>query len=74
MPFFTSGELSKLEKACRGNTFAQRRDAAILAVFRATGIRLAELAVTPYHPGDPGRSDAIGGAGCTAGCQVPRWM
>ena len=44
VPFFTSVELSKLEKACRGNTFAQRRDAAILAVFRATGIRLAELA------------------------------
>lgn len=34
----------KLEKACRGNTFAQRRDAAILSVFRATGIWLAELA------------------------------
>ncbi len=25
VPFFTSGELSKLERACRGNTFAQRR-------------------------------------------------
>ena len=40
-----------------GNTFAQRRDAAILAVFRATGIRLAELAGIRYDPGDPGRSD-----------------
>ena len=57
VPFFTSVELSKLEKACRGSTFAQRRDAAILAVFRATGIRLAELAGIRYHPGDPGRSD-----------------
>jgi site-specific recombinase XerD len=36
VPFFTSVELSKLEHACRGSTFAQRRDAAILAVFRAT--------------------------------------
>jgi site-specific recombinase XerD len=44
VPFFTSVELSKLERTCRGNTFAQRRDAAILAVFRASGIRLSELA------------------------------
>jgi site-specific recombinase XerD len=44
VPFFTSIELSKLEKACHGSTFAQRRDAAILAVFRASGIRLSELA------------------------------
>jgi site-specific recombinase XerD len=44
VPFFTSVELSELEKACRGNTFAQRRDAAIIAVFRASGIRLSELA------------------------------
>jgi site-specific recombinase XerC len=44
VPFFTSVELSELDKACAGNTFAQRRDAAILSVFRATGIRLAELA------------------------------
>lgn len=51
VPFFTSVELSALEKACRGNTFAQRRDAAILSVFRATGIRLAELAGIRYAPG-----------------------
>jgi site-specific recombinase XerD len=44
VPFFTSVELSGLEKACRGNTFAQRRDAAVIAVFRASGIRLSELA------------------------------
>jgi integrase/recombinase XerD len=54
VPVFTSGELSKLERACRGNTFAQRRDAAILAVFRATGIRLAAIR---YRPDDPRRSD-----------------
>ena len=57
VPFFTSVELSALEKACRGSTFAQRRDAAILSVFRATGIRLAELAGIRYDPDDPGRSD-----------------
>jgi len=57
VPFFTSVELSKLEKACRGSTFAQRRDAAIMSVFRATGIRLAELAAIRYDPDDPRRSD-----------------
>jgi hypothetical protein len=35
--FFTSVELLAAEKACRGSGFAQRRDAAIVAVFRATG-------------------------------------
>ena len=57
VPFFASVELSKLEKACRGSTFAQRRDAAILAVLTATGIRLAEMAGICYHPDDPGQSD-----------------
>jgi site-specific recombinase XerD len=57
VPYFTSVELSELEKACRGNTFAQRRDAAILSVFRATGIRLAELAGIRYDPDNPDRSD-----------------
>jgi site-specific recombinase XerD len=57
VPVFTSGELSALEKACAGRAFAQRRDAAIIAVFRATGIRLAELAAIRYHPEDTQRSD-----------------
>ncbi len=57
VPVFTSVELSALEKACRGSTFAARRDAAIIAVFAATGIRLSELAGIRYDPGDPARSD-----------------
>ncbi|HEX9541565.1 MAG TPA: site-specific integrase [Streptosporangiaceae bacterium] len=56
-PFFTSEELSKLERACEGRTFAQRRDDAIISVFRATGIRVSELAGIRYDPDDPGRSD-----------------
>ena len=40
VPVFTSGELTKLERTCQGRTFAQRRDHAIICVFRATGIRL----------------------------------
>ena len=57
MPFFTSVELSQLGRACRGNSFEDRRDAAIIAVFLATGIRLAELTGIRYHPDDPYRSD-----------------
>ena len=53
VPVFTSGELSDLENACRGSTFAARHDAAIIAVFTATGIRLSELAGIRHKPGDP---------------------
>ena len=44
VPVLTSGELSELQKACQGRSFAARRDAAIIAVLAATGIRLSELA------------------------------
>ena len=57
VPVFTSEELSALRRACQGRRFADRRDAAILAVFEATGIRLSELAGIRYDPGDPERSD-----------------
>ena len=54
---FTSVELSQLAKACMGNTFADRRDAAVIAVFRATGVRLSELAGICYVPDDLSRTD-----------------
>ena len=57
VPVFTSVELSALEKACRGSTFAARRDTAIIAVFTATGIRLSELVGIRYDPHDPACSD-----------------
>jgi integrase/recombinase XerD len=44
VPVFTSEELARLEQACAGRSFTQRRDTAIIAVFTATGIRLSELA------------------------------
>jgi site-specific recombinase XerD len=37
VPVFTGEELTRLEHACAGRSFAQRRDTAIVAVFRATG-------------------------------------
>jgi site-specific recombinase XerD len=57
VPVFTSEELSALHKACPGRGFADRRDAAILAVFEATRIRVSEMAGIRYDPGDPESSD-----------------
>jgi site-specific recombinase XerD len=57
VPVFTTVELSRLERACQGRSFAQRRDAAIIAVFEATGMRLSELAGIRYDPVDTERSD-----------------
>jgi site-specific recombinase XerD len=44
VPVFAPGELARLERACAGRSFAQRRDTVIIAVFTATGIWLSELA------------------------------
>ncbi len=41
----------------RRPSFQQRRDAAMIAIFAATGIRLSELAGLRCDPGDPQRSD-----------------
>jgi site-specific recombinase XerD len=57
VPVFNGDELARLERACAGRSFRQRRDAAMIAVLRATGIRLSELAGIRYDPGDPRRSD-----------------
>jgi len=57
VPVFTGAELARLERACAGRSFAQRRDAAVIAVFTATGIRLSELAGIRYAPANPRRSD-----------------
>jgi integrase/recombinase XerD len=57
VPVFADGELTRLERACAGRGFAERRDAAIIAVLQASGIRLSELAGVRYDPGDPRRSD-----------------
>ena len=53
VPVFTGAELARLERACAGRGFAERRDAAIIAVLKASGIRLSELSGLRYHPSDP---------------------
>jgi integrase/recombinase XerD len=57
VPVFDADDLARLERACVGRSFRQRRDAAMIAVLRATGIRLSELAGIRYEPGEPRRSD-----------------
>ena len=44
VPVFTDAELAALLATCKGGGFEDRRDHAILSLFRDTGMRLAELA------------------------------
>jgi site-specific recombinase XerD len=46
-----------LEHACAGRGFDERRDAATIAVLKASGIRLSELAGIRHDPRDPRRED-----------------
>ena len=62
VPVFTSEELRRLDQACAGRSFAQRRDTAIIAVFTATGIRLSELAC-PLRPVTCGAATSTCGSG-----------
>jgi len=57
VPVFSSEELSALRQSSQGRSFEARRDAAIIEVLLAAGIRLSELAGIRYDPGDPARSD-----------------
>jgi site-specific recombinase XerD len=44
VPILSATQIKQLLKACTGNEFVNRRDAAIIRLFLATGIRLAEMA------------------------------
>jgi integrase len=63
VPVFTGEELTRLDHACAGRSFAQRRDIAIIAVLKATGIRLAELAGLRYDPVTRGAATSTWGSG-----------
>ncbi len=43
VPVITDGELSALLAACKGSGFENRRDYAVISLFRDTGARLSEL-------------------------------
>ena len=57
VPVFNGDDLARLERACAGRSFQQRRDAAVIAMFRATGMRLSELAGIRYDSADLSRCD-----------------
>jgi integrase/recombinase XerD len=57
VPVFAGEELPRLERVCAGRAFQQRRDAAVIAVFRSTGIRLSELAGIRYDATGTQRGD-----------------
>jgi site-specific recombinase XerD len=57
VPVFSSEELSALRRACQGRSFEARRDAAIIEVLLATGIRRSELAGIRDDTGDAARGD-----------------
>ena len=44
VPVITDGELSALLATCKGSGFQNRRDYAVISLFKDTGIRLSELA------------------------------
>jgi integrase/recombinase XerD len=44
VPVFTDGELAALLGTCKGGGFQNRRDYAVISVFKDTGARLSELA------------------------------
>src|SRR3984885_12884401 len=57
VPVFTSEELSALRRACQGRSFGARRDAAVIEVLLATGVRRSEVAAIRCGPGDAARGD-----------------
>ncbi|TQN30568.1 site-specific recombinase XerD [Haloactinospora alba] len=52
-PAFSDEEVQSLIKACRGTSFAARRDEAIIRTFWGTGIRLGGMTGLRYDPDHP---------------------
>lgn len=49
VPVISDGDLAKLFKTCKGKTFADRRDTALLLLFLDTGVRLSEATDRRVH-------------------------
>ena len=61
VPVFTREELARLEHACAGRAFAQRRDTAIIGVLKATGVPHKNPTSPP--PGPPPQTSHFSGIG-----------
>ena len=77
VPVFADRDLPRLERACAGRSFQQRRDAAMIAVFTATGIFGVKRGGDPAvragrHPVRPGRPAAQRRRRVAAGDHRPR--
>jgi site-specific recombinase XerD len=58
VPVFTEDELIRLSKTCKGGkSFVDRRDYAIIELFKATGMRLSEMAAIRFDPEHYDRND-----------------
>jgi site-specific recombinase XerD len=58
-PFLSDTDLAALLKACRGDSFEDRRDTAILRILIDTGMRVSGLANLRYDPVDESRTDVF---------------
>jgi site-specific recombinase XerD len=56
-PLLSDAEVSKILAACEGQTFADRRDMALVRIFMATGARLSEIANLRWTPTEPATND-----------------
>jgi integrase len=68
VPVFTGDELPRLQRACSGRGLQDRRDAAIIAVLEATGIRLSELVQIRQRHLPGRRPAAAASAASTCSC------
>jgi integrase/recombinase XerD len=58
-PFFEDEELARLLDTCKGSSFEDRRDTAIIRIFIDTGMRVSGLANLRYDPNDDMRNDVF---------------
>ncbi len=55
--FFTSEQCRKMLNTCKGTSFRERRDRAILGIFMDTGVRISGMVGMRYTPDDPDTND-----------------
>jgi site-specific recombinase XerC len=59
VPVFTEGELAALLATCKGGGFQNRRDYAVISLFKDAGVRLSELAGLGLGDVSPASREAV---------------